>query len=70
MMLPRQFSTTIFSATQRSNISCYIVSTATLCEHCNAGCVVAKIVAANRPVYHQWFYLSEKINTKKVREYT
>ena len=27
MMLPRQFSTTIFSATQRSNIDCYIVST-------------------------------------------
>ena len=27
MMLPRQFSTTIFSATQSSNIGCYIVST-------------------------------------------
>ena len=26
---------------------------ATLFQHCNAGCVVVKIVVANRPVYHQ-----------------
>ena len=54
MMLPRQFATTIFSATQRSNIGCYIVSTGcnTVPELQRRLCC-AKIIVANRPVYNQ-----------------